>query len=297
MLTHLLFLLLLILLFIAIIAIIAVIAMCGGRGATESLKMVGEYFPWAFNNNSNNLLRTSACVDTDSNTSSITRTISSASSMSTSSYGSSAHAAGTGSGSSSHFIYTQANHKSVLGIGAYAKQHGAHLHCLSLEDMQQWLDSPCSTTPQQHHHHAAFKASSCVNGLCCAGGSPTHHAAVQPGAGSCCGAPVPPHTPTAAEAAAAAGVSGAAASSCCGSGVTHHLVAYPAKDNYEGRIYPLQWIEQVGWLVVFLVPPCGMYVCLMSTHLHTCIQPLGVCFESDASQQASISARINHMLF
>jgi len=28
-------------------------------------------------------------------------------------------------------------------------------------------------------------------------------------------------------------------------GVTHHLVAYPAKDNYEGRIYPLQWIQQV----------------------------------------------------
>jgi hypothetical protein len=38
---------------------------------------------------------------------------------------------------------------------------------------------------------------------------------------------------------------GAGGSSCCGAGVTHHLVAYPAKDNYEGRIYPLDWIEQV----------------------------------------------------
>jgi hypothetical protein len=27
--------------------------------------------------------------------------------------------------------------------------------------------------------------------------------------------------------------------------VTHHLVAYPAKDNYEGRMYPLDWIQQV----------------------------------------------------
>jgi hypothetical protein len=24
------------------------------------------------------------------------------------------------------------------------------------------------------------------------------------------------------------------------------LVAYPAKDNYEGRMYPLDWIQQVG---------------------------------------------------
>lgn len=26
---------------------------------------------------------------------------------------------------------------------------------------------------------------------------------------------------------------------------TFHLVAYPAKDNYEGQLYPLSWIDQV----------------------------------------------------
>jgi hypothetical protein len=28
--------------------------------------------------------------------------------------------------------------------------------------------------------------------------------------------------------------------------VTFSLVAYPSKDNYEGRLYPLDWITQVG---------------------------------------------------
>jgi hypothetical protein len=29
--------------------------------------------------------------------------------------------------------------------------------------------------------------------------------------------------------------------------VTYSLVAFPAKDNYEGRLYPLEWIQKVGW--------------------------------------------------
>lgn len=27
--------------------------------------------------------------------------------------------------------------------------------------------------------------------------------------------------------------------------VTYSLVAFPAKDNYEGRLYPLEWIKKV----------------------------------------------------
>jgi hypothetical protein len=54
------------------------------------------------------------------------------------------------------------------------------------------------------------------------------------------------HAP--AQPAAAAGCGGG--SSCCGVGVTHHLVAYPAKDNYEGRMYPLDWIQRVGTCMI-----------------------------------------------
>lgn len=36
----------------------------------------------------------------------------------------------TSAGGCSSYVYTQANHKSVLGIGAYAKRAGAELHCL-----------------------------------------------------------------------------------------------------------------------------------------------------------------------
>jgi len=30
-----------------------------------------------------------------------------------------------------------------------------------------------------------------------------------------------------------------------GGEVTYSLVAFPAKDNYEGRLYPLDWINKV----------------------------------------------------
>lgn len=33
--------------------------------------------------------------------------------------------------------------------------------------------------------------------------------------------------------------------SCSNGAPTFHLVAFPAKDNYEGQLYPLNWIEQV----------------------------------------------------
>jgi hypothetical protein len=147
----------------------------------------------------------------------------------------------------------QANHKSVLGIGAYAKQHGAQLHCLTMEQMQQWLQTPSSAVPKSN----LKTVNTCTNGLCCGPSGPRSNpassttkgtAAASGTGGGCC--PVPRRAAGAAAACApvpvtAAGGAAAVGSSCCGVGVTHHLVAYPAKDNYEGRIYPLEWIEQV----------------------------------------------------
>uniref|UniRef100_A0A383VTC1 Aminotransferase class V domain-containing protein n=1 Tax=Tetradesmus obliquus TaxID=3088 RepID=A0A383VTC1_TETOB len=125
------------------------------RGATESMKMVSEFFPW-----------------------------------------SPGKASSSSSSSSSQFIYTQANHKSVLGMGAYAKQAGAELRCLSREQMQQWLDTPNTNS------------SSSSSGGC--GDEATNN-----------------------------GNAAAAAES-----VTLHLVAYPVKDNYEGQLYPTDWVAQ-----------------------------------------------------
>lgn len=31
-----------------------------------------------------------------------------------------------------------------------------------------------------------------------------------------------------------------------GNGTIYSLFAFPAKDNYEGRLYPLDWIAKVG---------------------------------------------------
>lgn len=222
------------------------------RGATEGLKMVGEYFPWAFHANHTAAQHTSAQqCDTDDSASSVLRTISGASSMST---GSELDP----STPPSQFIYTQANHKSVLGIGAYAKQHGAQLHCLTMEQMQSWLCSPPGSAVPESYHNVSSQNShpACTNGLC---GGPRQVPSSNPAnstvksaaagtGGGCC--PVPRAAAGAAAACApvpvtAAAGAGAVGSSCCGAGVTHHLVAYPAKDNYEGRIYPLEWIEQV----------------------------------------------------
>jgi molybdenum cofactor sulfurtransferase len=103
----------------------------------------------------------------------------------------------TASSSSSQFIYTQANHKSVLGMGTYAQQAGAELRCLSRQQLQDWLDSPTTASS----NNCSNNSSSSVNG----------------------------HSN---------GSSGSA------DGLTLHLVAYPAKDNYEGQLFPTGWVQQ-----------------------------------------------------
>jgi molybdenum cofactor sulfurtransferase len=125
------------------------------------MKIVSEYFPWSPGKTANS--------SSNSNSSS--------------------------SSGSSQFVYTQANHKSVLGMGAYAKQAGAQLRCLSRDQMQHWLDTPNTT----------------ATATCCSDDQ---------------------------------GASNANSSSS-GDGVTLHLVAYPVKDNYEGQLYPTDWVQQV----------------------------------------------------
>ncbi|KAI8467267.1 MAG: pyridoxal phosphate-dependent transferase [Monoraphidium minutum] len=82
----------------------------------------------------------------------------------------------------STFLYLRSNHKSVLGIGAYARDRGAALACVDEAGMGEWLASP-----------------------------------PPPGAGAAAAAP----------------------------GATWSLAAYPSLDNFEGRLYPLDWVEQI----------------------------------------------------
>lgn len=49
----------------------------------------------------------------------------------------------------SSFVYLRANHKSVLGIGAYAKERGAAISCVDEAGVQNWLKSPASSGEHQ----------------------------------------------------------------------------------------------------------------------------------------------------
>jgi selenocysteine lyase/cysteine desulfurase len=83
-------------------------------------------------------------------------------------------------------------------MGAYAKQAGAQLRCLSREQMQNWLDTPTTTTASCNDDRANSNGNSNAN-----------------------------------------------SNSSSADGVTLHLVAYPVKDNYEGQLYPTDWVQQV----------------------------------------------------
>jgi hypothetical protein len=104
-------------------------------------------------------------------------------------------------------LYLRANHKSVLGIGCYADEHGATFACVDEEGMEQWLSGNSSSSSGAHQ-------SDLGTGNDRRG---SNAALVTP-------------------AAAAAG----------GRRVTFSLVGYPPKDNYEGRLYPLEWIDKVS---------------------------------------------------
>lgn len=102
----------------------------------------------------------------------------------------------------------RANHKSVLGVGAYAQDKGALLSCADEPDIQEWLDSP----PEGLLDHVDNQAGS-------------HHKSKHKGhkhqghRHKNNGTAVP----------------------------TYSLLAYPAKDNYEGVLYPLDWVHKVRW--------------------------------------------------
>lgn len=113
---------------------------------------------------------------------------------------------GKGSSSSSSsrastFLYLRANHKSVLGVGAYARDRGAALACVDEAGLDRWLATP--PPPSESEAELADGAADGKDG------------GVGKGAG----------------AAAAA--------------TTFSLAAFPAKDNYEGRLYPLSWVNRI----------------------------------------------------
>ncbi|KAF8057669.1 hypothetical protein HT031_006018 [Scenedesmus sp. PABB004] len=151
------------------------------RGATESLKMVGEYFPWSASPDWTCPTSTPPGGVTDD----VVGTVSSCGKPLRIDDDDDAEGGG---GARSHFVYTRANHKSVLGVGAYAKDRGAALHCVDEPAMAAWLAEP------------------------------------------------PP--PRGAPARPAGGVGEEAPA-------RFSLVAYPAKDNYAGVLFPLEWVRQV----------------------------------------------------
>ncbi|KAI8471068.1 MAG: pyridoxal phosphate-dependent transferase [Monoraphidium minutum] len=152
------------------------------RSATEALKHVGEFFPWSPEPGWEPPRRVRPGGVSD------------AAALPAGSCGGGFREPAAAAAHSS-FVYLRANHKSVLGIGTYAKLHGAPLTCIDEEAMDAWLASP----------------------------PPKDAGGVTPEAD-----------------------------------VTYSLVAYPAKDNFEGRLYPLDWIDKVHarstpahrWLVV-----------------------------------------------
>ncbi|WIA41880.1 hypothetical protein OEZ86_009204 [Tetradesmus obliquus] len=181
------------------------------KGATEGLKMVGEFFPWTAANSSSS------------------------------------------SSSASSFVYTQANHKSVLGIGAYAKRAGAELHCVSREHMEQWLASPSKSAAalppisrtSSSRRSLSFSSSSRRPSIISA------NSGTFAGAAADAAAAADVATSVSGGIGAGAGAGGMSSSNSSSSNLnsskapTFHLVAFPAKDNYEGQLYPLSWIEQV----------------------------------------------------
>jgi hypothetical protein len=94
----------------------------------------------------------------------------------------------------------RSNHKSVLGIGGYARERGATLSCVDEDGMEQWLSSSSSSSSSGGKD----------------GGSDSSQSAPQPPA------------------------AGANANN-----ITYSLVAYPPKDNLEGRLYDWGWVAKV----------------------------------------------------
>jgi hypothetical protein len=213
--------------------------------------MVGEYFPWSGTPPSAGCTGSCSCSNTTSTQHNPTAA---------------AHR--------SHFIYTQANHKSVLGIGAYAKQAGAELHCVTKKQMDAWLALPGCPAPEQ-----TSRRSSCCGCVDAAAGSASE--VVVPANTECRAVriskgqqqlagtvsleePLQPATPALSSSSSSSTDEAAGRQqelllaarntldrhsqdhNTSSSSSTCHLVAYPAKDNYEGRLYPQQWVKQVG---------------------------------------------------
>jgi hypothetical protein len=130
--------------------------------------------------------------------------------------------------SSSTFTYTLSNHKSVLGIGAYAQQAKAQLHALSKDGVTEWLKRPMEAT--------ASNSNSSDGSTGCGSLQSMHLALEDTGSVS---------SVSKDDSSMSQALTTYSSSSGDDLGVTHHLLAFPAKCNYEGVLHPLDWIQQV----------------------------------------------------
>ncbi|GBF95159.1 molybdenum cofactor sulfurase [Raphidocelis subcapitata] len=139
------------------------------RSATEALKIVGESFPW------------SAAPDWTPPRRVPAGGVNETDPPGHQTAGCGGFEQGAASERRSNFVYLRANHKSVLGVGAFARERGAGLACVDEAGMEAWLHSP-----------PVSEVGGVDDGF-----------------------------------------------------ATYSLAAFPAKDNYEGRLYPLDWIEKI----------------------------------------------------
>jgi len=155
----------------------------------------------------------------------------------------------------------RSNHKSVLGIGGYVRARGAVLSCVDEQGMEDWLNS--SSDEHQADTAAAVDTAKARGKqyLPARLGFTQRQPAAQHSSTTSVTAAVDSQQPegsskegkTLAEQALSrigsrrglGKVSAGAAAAGQQRDVTFSLVAYPSKDNYEGRLYPLDWINKV----------------------------------------------------
>lgn len=167
------------------------------RSCTEGLKIIGESFPWAAapgwqprrrtpagGVNETFMAKTKGCGAFD----------------------------GDEGADHSHFVYLRANHKSVLGIGTFAREHGAAISCVDEQGMEEWLESGAAASAKERLVYKKHDSHDSHNSH----GKHEQH-----------------------------GKHDKHKDDDDDDDITYSLVAFPAKDNYEGRLYPLEWIEKV----------------------------------------------------
>lgn len=153
----------------------------------------------------------------------------------------------------------RSNHKSVLGIGGYAKARGVVLSCVDEEGMEDWLNSSSDehkadreavlgTAKARGKHYVSARLGLLHRKTAAKHGATSVTAAAdsQQPEGSNAGRTLAQQALSRKDSRGGTGkLSAGAAAAAQQRDVTFSLVAYPSKDNYEGRLYPMDWINKV----------------------------------------------------